>query len=201
MKNSLRTLLFRIAAAVGGLLIISVGLLLLVMRPIPDGRVAEGIWAIKDISVNLFIIRGTRGFIATDADMNPDEVTQSLRKLSIVPSDVHTVLLTHTDSDHSGGISAFPIADEPYQLVDPGITLNIDGRIIQVVSTPEHSPGSTTYIGDSGLHSRGTIAPLPRLLNNSHEMAERTITDPLNRYENLEYIFTAHDGVWSADRN
>jgi hypothetical protein len=85
MKNSLRTLLFRIAAAVGGLLIISVGLLLLVMRPIPDGRVAEGIWAIKDISVNLFIIRGTRGFIATDADMNPDEVTQSLRKLSIVP--------------------------------------------------------------------------------------------------------------------
>ena len=241
MKKSSRKLLIRIAAAVGGLLVISIGLLLLLMRPIPDGRVAEGVWAVKDTSVNLFIIRGIRGFIAIDAGMNTDEVTQSLRKLSIVPSDVHTVLLTHTDPDHSGGISAFPnavrilssleepmilgeedrilfgisrsgrnpIADEPYQLVDPGVTLNIDGRTIQVVSTPGHSPGSTTYIvdgrmafiGDAGIQSRGTIVPLPRPLNNSHETAERTIMDFLNSYDGLEYIFTAHDGVWSAGRN
>ncbi|MDF1567068.1 MAG: MBL fold metallo-hydrolase [Spirochaetaceae bacterium] len=241
MRKSIRNLFIPIAAAVCGMLIVSVGLLLLSMRPIPDGRAAQGVWTVKDTLVNLFIIQGNSGLIAVDAGMNPEKVIQGLEKMSIAASDVHTVLLTHTDPDHSGGISAFPnavrvlssleepmilgederiffgisrsernpLANEPYTLVDPGDTLDIDGRTIQVVSTPGHSPGSTTYIvdgrmafiGDAGVQSRGTIVPLPRLFNNDSRLAERTIMDFLNSYDDMEYIFTAHDGVWSDSRN
>ena len=241
MIISIGNLCIWIVAAIVGMLIVSFGLLLLTMHPIPDGKVAEGVWTVRNTSVNLFILQGNDGLIAIDAGVNPDKVTRSLRKLNIVPSDVHTVLLTHTDPDHSGGISAFPnavrvlssleepmilgedvrillgisrskrnpIADDPYTLVDPGEILNIDGRTIQVLSTPGHSPGSTTYIvdgrmafiGDAGRRSRGTITPLPRMLNNNHELAERTIVDFLNSYDDLEYIFTGHDGVWDSTRN
>lgn len=83
----------------------------LTMRPIDSTQINDGIYAVRDGFVNFFLIKGDKGFIAVDAGVSPESAIEGLKGFDIDPSEVHTILLTHSDSDHAGGIEAFPNAE------------------------------------------------------------------------------------------
>lgn len=97
------------------ILIISAGSFIafvsLTMRPMDSTRLEENVYAVRDGFVNFFLIQGNTGFIAVDAGVSGDSAIEGLNDFDIDPSEVHSILLTHSDSDHAGGIEAFPNAE------------------------------------------------------------------------------------------
>jgi glyoxylase-like metal-dependent hydrolase (beta-lactamase superfamily II) len=108
-----------------------------------------------------------------DAGLGRKRFSQELDKLGINPDDITTILLTHTDGDHTGSVGLYKNAavymhrDEeqmingttgkskyfktkwkygPYKLLEDNDTLTIDGLKVKIIHTPGHTPGSACYI-------------------------------------------------------
>jgi len=146
------------------------------MTPLETREVVNGIFAIQDQFVNLYLIRGKNGYIAIDAGMKAENVRRELENLHIEPEKVLAVLLTHTDKDHVGALSLFKnarvfLAREeeqmingktprflilknslhvPYTLIGDEHTSYILGLKIKAILTPGHTPGSMCYLIDDG---------------------------------------------------
>lgn len=143
------------------------------MTPDDTGMINDSVWCIKDRFVNAYIFRGKTGYLMIDAGIGKKNFTKELNKLGIKPKKITTILLTHTDSDHTGSISLFKNAiiymhhDEvqmingttgktkyfkikwkygPYTTLNSNDTLLIDGLKIKILHTPGHTPGSSCYI-------------------------------------------------------
>jgi hydroxyacylglutathione hydrolase len=106
-----------------------------------------------------------------DAGISENIIKTELNKFGILPDQITTLLLTHTDPDHIGSTGLFRRAkiymhkDEeqmingekgkfiikskwkygPYQLLNSNDTFTIDGLKIKIIHTPGHSPGSSCY--------------------------------------------------------
>lgn len=142
------------------------------MSPSATKEITNGIYAIKDTFVNLFLIKGTNGYIAIDAGNSPKLVMQEIQKLSIDPLKVVAVFLTHTDNDHVAALDLFANAKiyiskaeeqmingktprfvviknkkiAHYELLDDNQTINYPGLKVRCIATPGHTPGSMSYI-------------------------------------------------------
>jgi glyoxylase-like metal-dependent hydrolase (beta-lactamase superfamily II) len=142
------------------------------MSPSATKEITNGIYAIKDTFVNLFLIKGTNGYIAIDAGNSPKLVIQEIQKLSIDPLKVVAVFLTHTDSDHVAALDLFTNAKiyiskaeeqmingktprfviiknkkiAHYELLADNQTINFPGLKVLCIATPGHTPGSMSYI-------------------------------------------------------
>lgn len=143
------------------------------MKPANTGEITEGIYTLKDNSQNMYVIKGTEGYIAVDAAMNASIIKRELGKLEIPADQVKAILLTHTDSDHTGSIGLFKNArvylsdaeeqmidgttarsmfifknklDYEYNLLKDGQEIEAAGLKIRCVLTPGHTPGSMSYI-------------------------------------------------------
>lgn len=142
--------------------------------PLPSGQLREGLWVIRDAFVNLFVLAGKGGLVCVDAGWRPRAVRREFRTLGLDPADVKAVLLTHSDRDHSGGLSVFPNAtilagfgeadlmrgrasrwmkvfynppsERPVQWVGDGEVVNAAGIRLRVVATPGHTPGSLSFV-------------------------------------------------------
>jgi glyoxylase-like metal-dependent hydrolase (beta-lactamase superfamily II) len=85
------------------------------MSTVATGRVAENIYVIDTGMgnpgyANFFLVETGEGYIAIDTGTSAEEARDGLVKLNISPAMVTHVFLTHADSDHAGGLSAFPNA-------------------------------------------------------------------------------------------
>jgi hydroxyacylglutathione hydrolase len=143
------------------------------MTPAETGALNDSVWCIKDKFVNAFVFKGKNSYLMVDAGFSKKGFAGELAKIGISPDQITTILLTHTDSDHTGAMSLFknPAVymerDEeqmingkngkmkfvrlkwkygPYTLLDNNDTLNIDGLKIRIIHTPGHTPGSACYI-------------------------------------------------------
>ncbi len=179
MKRFKRSLLFG-ALLFFGLLIISSAIFYIrfqkatkEMLPSETGLVNDSVFCIKDKYVNAFLFKGDSGYLMVDAGFTKKGFRRGLETLGISPDQVHTILLTHTDADHIGGMSLFENIvvymhkDEeqmvngttgkmkyiktkwkygPYTLLENNDTLTIDGIKIKIIHTPGHTPGSSCYI-------------------------------------------------------
>lgn len=142
------------------------------MTPAETGRLTEDVYAVKDRFVNMYLVKDGNGFIAIDAGIKPGSIRGELRKLGIDPDRVKAVFLTHSDSDHAGGLSLFKRAtvymhEDEEQMIngETGRILWIGNRIepveyvllkdrtvrvgdlrIKPVPTPGHTAGLTCYI-------------------------------------------------------
>lgn len=78
--------------------------------PLETGKPVDGIFAIRDKDVNVFIVTDGSHTICIDAGYRAQHLAGSMRKLGIDPQSISAVLLTHTDHDHREGINCFPEA-------------------------------------------------------------------------------------------
>jgi glyoxylase-like metal-dependent hydrolase (beta-lactamase superfamily II) len=149
------------------------------MTPAETGAINDSVWCVRDKFVNAFIFKGNNSYLMVDAGIRRNNFRKELKKLGITPEQITTILLTHTDGDHTGAVSLFTNPqiyihkDEeqmingttgktkyfktkwkygPYNLLNDNDSLNIDGLNIKIIHTPGHTPGSSCYIiGDDYL--------------------------------------------------
>jgi len=145
------------------------------MKPVRTGEILPNLYAISNLMVNFYIVKVHKDYIAFDAGGFMDVSVKELGKLNIHPHDVSAIFLTHTDSDHIGGIGVFHRAkiyiskqEEPminghakrtfftgyrtfnysYETLNDGETVVIGGAGVQCIVTPGHSKGSACFILD-----------------------------------------------------
>jgi glyoxylase-like metal-dependent hydrolase (beta-lactamase superfamily II) len=178
MKKPVKRLLWVVAIIFG--LIITGAIIFLLnfmsatksMTPAETAAINDSVWSIKDRFVNAFIFKGEKSYLMIDAGLSRKKFRQELDKLQIKPDEITTILLTHTDGDHTGSVGLYKNAavymhrDEeqmingttgkskyfktkwkygPYKLLDDNDTITIDGLKIKIIHTPGHTPGSACY--------------------------------------------------------
>lgn len=143
------------------------------MTPVETGVVGDNLFAIKDGTVNIFFIKDGDSYIAIDAGKESNNVEDGLKKLNILSSQIKAIFFTHSDDDHTAGISLFKnaglyIAQEEINMIEekrnrmlfiknkfPAIkyttlneqdTLQIGNIHIRAILTPGHTDGSMCYL-------------------------------------------------------
>jgi len=124
--------------------------------------------------VSIYLVRSNDGYIAFDAGMRPASVRTELHKLGIDPTSIRHLFLTHSDTDHVGGLPAFPAAavyfpeeevamitrkvprffgfiysrdfGRPYRTVADGEVISLGDTAIKCISTPGHTAGSMSFL-------------------------------------------------------
>lgn len=142
------------------------------MTPAETSAINDSVWCIKDKFVNAYIFKGDKDYLMVDAGITKKGVDTELRKLGIRPDQIKTLLLTHTDSDHTGATGLLTNPDiylhkdeeqmingttgktkfsktkwkyGRYNLMNSNDTLIIDGLRIKILHTPGHTPGSSCF--------------------------------------------------------
>lgn len=155
------------------------------MSPVTTQEITKNIYAVQDRYVTLFLIKTGTQYIAIDAGIHSEKVHQELKKLAIDPQDIMAVFLTHSDSDHTGGLDLFknaviylPAKEEQmingqtfrllflknrfnhrYTTLEDNQTIYISGLTIKGISTPGHTPGSMCYrVNDAYLFTGDTMS-------------------------------------------
>jgi glyoxylase-like metal-dependent hydrolase (beta-lactamase superfamily II) len=178
MKKSLKRTLWGVGILLG---IIVIGAAVFIinfliqtkkMTPSETGPINDSVWCVKDKFVNAFIFKGKIGYLMVDAGFGKNSFNLELKKLNIKPDQITTLLLTHTDGDHTGAVPLFKNIDiymhrdeeqmingingkskyfktkwkyGPYKLLNNNDTLLIDGLKIVIYHSPGHTPGSCCY--------------------------------------------------------
>ena len=186
MKRSLISVaaVLGIILLLGGVVLTKVYLEARKLSPLETREIADGVYAIQDSYVNLFLVKTNDTYIAIDAGNNEKQVSRELLKLKIDPKKVAAVFLTHSDVDHIAACSLFenaviylPKAEEPmvtgqisrflfmknqlahpHELLEDNQILTISGLKIKGILTPGHTPGAMCFlVNDTHLFTGDTM--------------------------------------------
>jgi hydroxyacylglutathione hydrolase len=143
------------------------------MRLLETGAIDQQLYAVRILSVNFYLYDTGNGIVCFDTGFSKTIIRRELRKLNINVGDVTHVFLTHSDFDHTGGLSLFSKA-KVYMLKDeeplvngklwraPGLINRLSSTVqplwledgerisvgsseIQAIHAPGHTPGSAAY--------------------------------------------------------
>ena len=155
--------------------------------PIPTGRVVDDIYAVQDDFANVFFVRDSLGYAVIDCGNSPEVVKEQMATLGIDPAAVHSVLLTHSDTDHIGALGLFPHARlymareeeqmidgrtakmlwfgnalprTDYTLVDDREVFRVGGLTVEGFLAPGHTAGMMAYLVDGKYLFSGDIVAL-----------------------------------------
>ncbi len=178
MKKFFKKLLWAMGGIVSFILVFMISYLIILksemkkMMPVETRQVTDDVFAVRNKYVNMYLVKDGQHFIAIDAGIRKGAVKDELKKLDIDPDRVRAVLLTHSDSDHAGGISLFEkaaiylpedeeqvingetgrflwfgnkIDTESYKLLKDK-SFRIGDIKIQMIPTPGHTAGAACYI-------------------------------------------------------
>ena len=146
----------------------------MLISPTSTKKIENGIYAVITGISNFYIIKADEKLIAFDTGMNAVMSRAGFKKLGLDPNDVSHVFLTHSDYDHTGGLSLFKNAkvylskkevpmingQQPrllilrnskisgYITLEDRQTITAGNREIQIISTPGHTVGSACYMID-----------------------------------------------------
>ncbi len=179
MKKAVKIIIWSFGILVGLLVLAGAGFYISYkvatksMAPAETMAVNDSVYSIKDSFVNAYIFKGKSSYLMVDAGFSKNTVLAEMKKLGISPDQITTILLTHTDSDHTGAIGLFSNPkiymhrDEeqmingqtakmgpfkmhwqygPYVLLNSNDTLTVDGLKIKIIHTPGHTPGSVCFV-------------------------------------------------------
>lgn len=143
------------------------------MKPLKTGEVISDIYSINNGFVNLFLLKGSNGYLMIDAGNDKEQTLRELERLGIVQEDIKAVLLTHSDYDHVTALSLFPNAqvylpadelqmingitsrggsynelEREYLILQDKDTVRILDFSVACIATPGHTPGSMSYFID-----------------------------------------------------
>ena len=178
MKKFFKKLLWVLGGVVAIVLVFMISYLIIAksamkkMMPVETRQVTDDVYSVRTKYVNMYLVKDGEHFIAIDAGIKKGAVKDELKKLDIDPDRVRAVLLTHSDSDHAGGINLFEkavvylpedeeqvingetgrflwfgnkIDTENYKLLKDK-SFRIGDVKIKMIPTPGHTAGSTCYI-------------------------------------------------------
>ena len=157
------------------------------MHPALTGQVVDKVYAATTGSVSMFLYVEGEHVVAIDAAANADALRVELERLPIAPESVTHLFLTHSDTDHTGGLELFPNAqlylsqdeeqmidgrrarmlwvyhnprlERPYTLLDDGDRVTVGPIVVQAIATPGHTPGAMSFlINGYALFTGDTIA-------------------------------------------
>lgn len=141
-------------------------------------HITEDVIAVNDIFSTMYLIKTNDGYIAIDAGLNETVIKKGLKYYGIDPQAIKTLLLTHSDYDHRGGLNIFNntkiyLSFDEFQMVShkkqrfnfipllpnyfPSIKVNLvkdkddfsfANRHIRCIALPGHTSGSMGYIID-----------------------------------------------------
>ena len=190
MKKIIKRILLTIGILIILLLIAGIGFYFKMnsivkdMSPVKTGMVVDGIYAIKDSYVNMFLVKDSNHYIAIDAGNDVKTISDGLKELNIDPESVTTVLLTHTDRDHVGALELFKnakiyiskpesqmlngqkhkflffnnsLGGRPHTLLDDQQVLTFTKRSVKGILTEGHTSGSMCYLVDDKYLFTGDI--------------------------------------------
>jgi hydroxyacylglutathione hydrolase len=209
MKLSLKHFFFGVAVLLAAALLAGAGYALKYkteidgMTPVATGKLATDVFAVRDQYVDFFLVKTSDGWMSIDAGISADGAAAQLQALKIDPQSVHTVLLTHSDADHTGALSLFTKANVyltkqeeplvtgkkarsfpfynritvPYHLLNNGQVLNVGGRSVKVILVPGHTPGSAVCVVDGKYLFAGDSMSL-----------QNGRVEPFNRFFNMDPV-------------
>ena len=120
-------------------------------------KIGEGIWAIEEGAVRMFLIEGEKAALLLDTGFGQENLKELISGLTQKPL---RLALSHSDRDHIGGCAQFegemflhPAEYERFLQNMPqnrlclrplweGDTIDLGGRELTVLHTPGHTPGS-----------------------------------------------------------
>jgi hydroxyacylglutathione hydrolase len=183
------------------------------MSPVVTKQIAENVFVVKDDFVNMYLIKNQDNYIVIDAGIHIRKIREELAELNIRPENVQAVFLTHTHSDHIGGLSLFTNAEvylskkekfrshKKINTLDDNVLINISGIKVQCVYTPGHTAGSVCYrindnllfVGDTLSIKNGKAAVFNKFFNKDTKEQTESIKK-LSQLKSIGYIYTAHYG-------
>ncbi|MCL1995205.1 MAG: MBL fold metallo-hydrolase [Defluviitaleaceae bacterium] len=171
--------------------------------------------------VNFFLVRAGEKYIAFDAGSDSEQSQRALRDLGISASDVVAVFITHSDYDHIGSLdlfynatlytgitefqyarrvhglnlSDFELPDMPHHIMTDRETIEIYGRLIQIIYTPGHTSDSVSFLVDSRYLFVGDL-----FVNPNFAYYDTGLQIYFQEYvlgmNSVEYVFTGHFGLF-----
>lgn len=159
MRFIFRTM--KILAALVGLLVVSLGVLLFLTfsgsKPIQDGQRLDGVEVVKDGIVAAYIVDIDDHSVAlVDAGNDPEAkpILLALARRNLSPGAVKAILLTHGDRDHTGGARMFPQAT--VMVLEPDVAL-AEGRAVKPLFKLFASPHPSGLKVGRVLHDGETV--------------------------------------------
>jgi hydroxyacylglutathione hydrolase len=149
--------------------------------------IADNVYEVKSRIVSMFVYTTDDSPICFDTGNSEGPIKREFGELGFKPEHVKYVFLTHTDSDHVGGLNLFKNANvylsideeqminrstprglgfvhnrplkKPYTLLKDGDIVQAGETRIKALATPGHTPGSMSYlVNDSILFVGDTLA-------------------------------------------
>lgn len=201
------------------------------MTTLETQEVINNVFAIQEKFVNMFVLKGSDGYIAFDAGMNAKHIEQELATLNIDPQQVLAIFLTHSDSDHTAAIGLFPNAtlylpkDEEqmingqtprfwvignrlkhsYTPLEAGQQMTVAGITVEGIATPGHTPGSMSYLVNGNLLFVGDTMSLQNgkadIFNDFFNMDSDLQRESIKKLAGLTGIESVFTAHYGATRN
>ena len=182
------------------------------------GALDDGLLAVRDGFVNLYIVCSADGLVCIDAGWRPAAVARAFGALGLALADVRAVFLTHLHWDHARALGLYPEAQlyvgalevprrpgRPWVCLDDGESVTAGGVAVQAVGTPGHTPGSMSYVvagrllftGDALRLRHGAAVPFPACFNRDGAAVRRSLRK-LAGLAGIEHLLSAHTGATRA---